>query len=296
MMRAPMNWDDLRYVLAVARSGSFARAGKQLGVDHTTVARRVEAAERSLSLRLFTRTTTGLTVTPDGERLLHSLRGIEDSVHAFQRAATSQADELEGPLRVTSPETFGVTWLAPRLAELGRRHPKLRLELMPGGTVLDLGRREAEVAVRFFRSKPQDLVVRRVADVGYGLYASRAYLRARPFTDGLDSHRLLSPPPDDGSVESAWLRRLVPRPAPVFVSELSTALLAAARADAGVAVLPRYLGDPEPALQLLPVPNAPSEPVWLTVHRDLKDAPRVRVLLDFLAAKLREDQSLLSGR
>ncbi|PZR14440.1 MAG: LysR family transcriptional regulator [Archangium gephyra] len=291
-----MNWDDLRYVLAVTRLGSFARAGKALGVDHTTVARRVEAAERSLKVKLFTRTTTGLALTPDGERLVEPLRGVEASVNAFERAATSREQEVDGPIRVTSPETFGVTFLAPRLAAFGRQHPKLRIELVPGGTVLDLGRREAEVAVRFFKSKPQDLVVRRVADVHYGLYASRAYLRGRPFTGELGSHRLVSTPPDDASVESTWLRKLVPRPAPVFVSDFSTALLAAARADAGITVLPRYLGDAEPALQHLPMPNAPSEALWLTVHRDLKDAPRVRVVLDFLAAALRDEQPLLSGR
>lgn len=291
-----MNWDDLRYVLAVSRLGSFARAGKQLGVDHTTVARRVEAAEKSLKLKLFTRTTTGLTLTPDGERLLESLRSVEASVSAFERAATSREQELDGPIRVTSPETFGVTFLAPRLAAFGRQHPKLRIELVPGGTVLDLGRREAEVAVRFFKSKPQDLYVRRVADVHYGLYASRAYLRARPFTGDLESHRVVSTPPDDASVESVWLRKLVSKPAPVFVSDFSTALLAAARADAGIAVLPRYLGDADASLQHLPMPNSPSEPIWLTVHRDLKDAPRVRVVLDFLAAALRDDQALLSGR
>lgn len=291
-----MNWDDLRYVLAVSRSGSFARAGKQLEVDHTTVARRVEAAEKSLEVRLFTRTTTGLTLTPDGERLLESLRGVEESVSAFERAATSRGQEIDGPIRVTSPETFGVTFLAPRLAAFGRQHPKLRIELVPGGTVLDLGRREAEVAVRFFKSRPQDLMVRRVATVHYGLYASRAYLRSRPFSGELASHRLLSTPPGDDSVESMWLRKLVNQPAPVFVSDFSTALLAAARADAGITVLPRYLGDAEAALQHLPMPNAPSEAIWLTVHRDLKDAPRVRVVLDFLAAALRDDQALLSGR
>ncbi len=292
-----MDWDHLRHVLTAARLGSFARAAKALGVDHTTVARRVEAAEKTLSVRLFTRTTSGLTLTPDGERLLTSLRGVEDAVHAFERVATSSDGELDGPVRVTSPETFGVTYLAPRLAEFGRRHPRLRLELVPGGEVLDLGRRQAELAVRFFRSKPQDLVVRRVADVVYGLYASHTYLRSRAVTGvELRSHRLLSTSPDQRAVESTWLRKLAPNTTPVFVSDLSIALLNAAKAGAGIAVLPRYLGDAEAALQHLPMPAPPSEPVWLTVHRDLKEAPRVRVLLDFLAATLRADQPLLSGR
>lgn len=294
---SPLSWDDLRFVLALAEAGSLAKAARRLGVDHTTVGRRITAAETALGARLFTHAPTGYTLTPDGERLLGPIRSVEDAVLAVERAAASGLGGLDGPVRITSPETFGVAYLAPRLAAFGRSHPGLTLELAPSGEVLDLGRREADVAVRFFRSRPQSLVVRRVAEVGYGLYASPDYLAAHPVDgpDDLANHRLLAPPTSPTATDARWLAGLSRGARPAFVSDLTLALIGAAHAHAGVAVLPRYLGDPDPGLTHLPMPDAPVDVVWLTVHQDLKDTPRVRVVLDFLAAAMKDDRALLRG-
>lgn len=290
-----MNWDDLRYVLAVAKSGSLVRAAKELGVEHTTVGRHIDAAEASLGVRLFVRTTTGLVRTVDADRLLAPMQRVEEAVLAVERSAHPDRDRLEGRVRVTSPETFGVAYLAPRLAVFGREHPGLTIELVPGGEVLDLGRRQAEVAVRMFRSRGEALVARKVASVGYGLYASLAYLARHPVRrEALHEHAILGAP-NAKDIEMAWLARLDAKARPSFVSGFFSALLAAARASAGVAVLPRYLGDAEPTLRHLAMPDAPSEPVWLTVHRDLRRTPRVRATLDFLAEQLRTDAALLRG-
>lgn len=292
-----LNWDDLRFALALSKVGSLARAAKVLGVDHTTVGRRIETAEGALGIRLFTRTTTGYALTHEGERLLAPMRTVEDAVHSVERAASAHAEELVGPVRVTSPETFGVRYLAPRLATFGRSIPGLSIELAASGAVLDLGRREADIAVRLFRSRPQNLVVRRVAEVGYGLYASPAYLAAHPVLSpgDLRNHRLLTTPASEPSTEGRWLDGLTGGARPSFLCGLTLGLIGAATAHAGVAVLPRYLGDTEPGLQHLPMPGEPSDVVWLTVHGDLKNAPRVRVLLDFLTAQFAADRALLRG-
>jgi DNA-binding transcriptional LysR family regulator len=291
-----MDWDDLRFVIALAKSGSLARTAKVLGVDHTTVGRRVASAEAALGVRLFTRTTTGYVATADADRLLGPMRQVEESVLAVERSAQARGDRLEGALRVTAPETFGAAYLAPRLASFGRMNPGLSIEVVPSGEVLDLGRREAEIAVRLFRSKQEALVARRGGSITYGLYASHAYLAERPLKtrEALAHHALLSTP-GDKELENVWLRRLCPAARPVFTSTVSLALQAAARASAGVTVLPRYLGDKDPTLRHVPMPDEPSEPIWLTVHRDLKRTPRVRALLDFLAATLEEDAGLLRG-
>ncbi len=292
-----MNWDDLRYVLALSKAGSLARAAKALEVNHTTVGRRIEAAEASLGVRLFTRTTTGYVPTADAQRLLAPMTLVEEAVHSVERSAQANQDALTGPVRVTSPETFGVSYLAPRLAAFGHAHRGLTIELVPGGEVLDLGRRQAEIAVRFFRSPHENLVVRRVGEVSYGLYASVDYLARRPLKSARDlkDHSLLGPTPGPHVIDALWLQKLASGAPPAFVSELSLALLGAARASAGIAVLPRYLGDTEPTLQHLAMPDEPSESLWLTVHRDLKATPRVRALLDFLAATLKRDAPLLRG-
>lgn len=291
-----MNWDDLRFVLALSKAGSLARAAKQLGVDHTTVGRRVDSAEDALGVRLFTRTSTGYVPTADADRLLAPMRQVEEAVLSVERGAQATRGGLEGTVRVTSPETFGIAYLAPRLADFGLAHPGLAVELVPAGEVLDLGRREAELAVRLFKSTHEDLVVRRAGAIAYGLYASRAYLKRHPVKsrEALADHPLLSAP-EPKAIESLWLERLSPRSRPTFLSTFSLALLAAARASAGIAVLPRYLGDSEPTLQHLPMPDEPSEPIWLTVHKDLRKTPRVRALLDFLASRLKKDEAMLRG-
>lgn len=291
-----MNWDDLRFVLALADAGSLARAAKVLGVDHTTVGRRIEAAEAALGVSLFTRTSTGYVATADADRLLVPMKQVEDAVHAVERRAQADRDRLDGTVRVTSPETFGAAYLAPRLAVFGRRHPDLVVELLPGGEVLDLGRRQAELAVRPFRSTHASLVVRKAAEIRYGLYASTTYLEQHPLdrADALHEHTILGVP-EANAIETMWLERLDPRARPSFVSSFSLALLAATRAGAGVAVLPRYLGDGDATLRRIAMPEEPTEPVWLTVHRDLRDTPRVRALLDFLGEALREDSALLNG-
>lgn len=289
-----MNWDDLRFVAALSRAGSLARTATALGVDHTTVGRRVEAAERALGLRLFTRTAAGYVLTREGEQLIAPLRQVEDAVLALERGVHAQRGVLEGTVRVTSPETFGIAYLASRLARFGRQYPALCVELLPAGAVLDLSRSEAELAVRSFRTRHESLVVRRLGEVGHGLYASTGYL-ARHSIKGpgdLCAHPLLLP---SSGVELAWVRQLAPGHDPAFVSDVSLALAEAAGAGAGVAVLPRYLGDAAPGLAHIPMPREPTEPLWLTVHRDLRQTPRVRVLLDFLVGAIRADQALLLG-
>ncbi|MFT3838862.1 MAG: LysR family transcriptional regulator [Myxococcaceae bacterium] len=288
-----MNWDDLRFVLVLSRVGSLARAAKSLEVDHTTVGRRIAAAEASLGLRLFTRTTRGYVATAEAERLIASMQRVEEAALEVERGAQATGSTLEGNIRVTSPETFGVVYLAPRLAAFGLEHPGLTIELLPGGEVLDLGRRQAEVAIRGFRTQHESLAVKRVGSVAYGLYASVEYLKRRPLETAaqLTRHPVLT---TDSGPETRWLKALNPRARATFVSTLSLSLAAAARASAGVAVLPRYLGDADALLRLVSMPGAVSEPLWLTCHRDLRQSPRVRALLDFLTASLKRDEALLA--
>jgi len=298
-----MNWDDLRYVLALSTHGSLARTAKTLGVDHTTVGRRVEQAERGLGVRLFTRTSTGYVPTADAERLLADLRGVEDAVIGLERSASARKSTIDGTVRVTSPETFGCLYLAPRLATLRREHPGLSIELHSTGKVLDLARREADVAVRMFRSAHESLVVKRVGSLGYGLYASKDYLARRPLkrASELRDHPLLSSEAGPGALDAKWLERLSQGAKPALVCDLSMALLEACRASAGIAVLPRYVGDREPGLvhvtaTLGAIPEAPTETIWITVHKDMRDTPRVRVVLDHLAKTIAADATLLVGR
>lgn len=291
----PTSWDDLRFVAVVARRGSLLAAAAELAVDHTTVGRRVAAAEKALGVTLFARSTTGLTLTPDGEALLEPLQRVEDAVHSLVRKVGAERDELTGTVKVTAPESFGIAWLAPRLAEFTRQHPGLHIELDPSGAVLDLARRQAEVALRHFRSKDAALVSRHAADIGHGLYGAKSYLARYPVrgVQDLAGRPLLMSPP--GDVETEWLMELAPEVRPVFTCVLAVALVGAAKTGAGLVVLPRYLGDAEEDLVYLPLPDEPRQPLWLTVHKDLRKTPRVRAVLDFIGEALKREQAALRG-
>jgi DNA-binding transcriptional LysR family regulator len=291
-----MDWEDLRFAAAAARHGSLLRAARELGVKHTTVGRRIDAAERELGAKLFARSTTGLVLTAEGARLLEPLKRVEEAVSSVERQASAARRAISGTVKVTAPETFGVAWLAPRLASFAAQYPGLRIDLDPSGQVLDLGRQEAEIAVRFFRSKQTGLFVRRAAEVTLGLYASRAYLSRHPLRSARDlaTRPLLGVPP--GSIEATWLTKLAGGARPIFTSMVTLALVGAAKADAGIAVLPRYLGDAEPELAHLPMPDAPREVLWLTVHRDLRSTPRIRAVLEFLVKQLEREAQALRGR
>jgi len=292
-----VNWDDIRYVLAVAKSGSLIGAARELRVNHTTVGRHIDAAEDRLGVRLFTRTPRGYVPTAEAERMLPSMVAAEDAMLAVERAARAQDQAVAGTVRVTSPETLGSYYLAGRLAAFGVDHPDLVIELLPAGDILDLARREAEVALRTFKTDVDGLVVRKVATMRYGMYASAEYLRRRPLEapEQLVDHSVLNSTDYPGAVEPAWLRRLMPGATARFVSTLSSSLLAAAKASAGVAILPCYLAHGEPTLKRIPMPDPPSETLWLTVHRDLRETPRIRALLDFLVDRMREDAALFEG-
>jgi DNA-binding transcriptional LysR family regulator len=284
-----LDWDDLRFAVTLARTGSLAETGQSLGVDPSTVGRRVAAAERALGVRLFARSTAGYVLTPDGERLVAPLERVASAVDDTLRTAAARDAGLEGTVRVTAPESFGVAWLAPRLATLGASHPRLRIELVPSGAVLDLVRREADVAIRTVRTRHTSLVARRFLTVRHALYASATYLRKRPVTSEADlaQHPLLVP---TSGVELAWITSIVATPRIALAVELSLALVEAARAGAGVAVLPRYLGDRAPDLVRLAVGrDPPEETLWLTVHGDLRRAPRFRLIMDELIAAARAE-------
>jgi DNA-binding transcriptional LysR family regulator len=292
-----MNWDDLRYVLALAQAGSLARAARQLRVDNTTVGRRIEALEEELGLKLFTRTAAGYTLMSEAAGLVSEIRQVEASVLAIERAAQARDVSARSTVRVTAGEVFGSRYVAPRLSGFTRRHPHISVDFKTAAHALDLARREADVAIRFFRSRHAYLVVKRVGDLGYALYASKEYLGRRPLPSTVEElmrHEFITfDLPFTEPHEGTWLDQIA-RGGRIAVTTNSTATaLGAAVGGVGIALLPRFLGDDEPALRRIPMPDEPALPIWLTVHKDLQHAPAVRSVLDFLSELFRSDADYL---
>ncbi|PWC36354.1 LysR family transcriptional regulator [Azospirillum sp. TSO35-2] len=287
-----MNWDDLRVFLALARSGSLSATARALGVDHSTVARRVAALESDLGVRLFDRLPRGYAPTPEGEEFVDLARRVEDGVLAVERHARGQPGEPAGTVRLSAPPALASHFLAPRLARLRRSMPKLVVELIGDIRAVSLTRREADLALRLSRPEDDGLIARRIGAMGYGLYAARDYLDGHAPADwefiGYDESLGHVP-------QQHWLRQVAgDRPVAFRANDLMS-LHAAARAGIGIAAIPHFLGRSDPALTMVPAEATPPRPrdLWLLVHPDLRRSARVRAVMDALVAIITAERPLL---
>ncbi|MDY7227163.1 LysR family transcriptional regulator [Hyalangium rubrum] len=294
-----MNWDDLRYLLALSEHGSLSAAGRHLRVDQATVGRRLAALQRAVGIPLVERSSQGMRLTAAGEQAVLTARRIEDTTAALARQLAEAEPRVAGTVRVTAPDTVASQLLAPNLALLRERHPELQVELLASSRAVNLARQEADVAVRLFRPLEPTLAVRRLGTLAFALYASPDYVRrrGRPRLDALREHVLVT---DDASVpgtaEKQWLEEVGQGASVALRSNTRYALLTAARAGVGLALLPCYLGDTEPGLlRVCPPEKVPPREAWLVVHQDLQRVPRVRAVIDFLGEVFTREVPRLRG-
>jgi DNA-binding transcriptional LysR family regulator len=293
-----MNWDDLRYLLTVERSGSLSAAARALGVVTSTVGRRMTALEKRLNTRLLARVPEGVRLTPEGRALVRTAAAIESQLHSAERGLKHEEGQLEGPIRLTTGDGF-VAFLNPWLARFRERHPGVRVELSSDTRLLDLARQEADLAVRTVRPKGDSLVARRVGQLAWRLYASSRYLeRAAPLRSPADLAGqalvgfdvALSRMPQLRGLEEWGAGRFV------FRSNAALAVAGAAAAHQGVAALPCALASLYPELRpVLPEMELPLEEVWLVASREARKVPRVRALMGFLAEQFEESRSVMLG-
>ncbi|MFO1415675.1 MAG: LysR family transcriptional regulator [Burkholderiales bacterium] len=281
-----MDWDDLRYFLELARQKRLVHAGHKLGVDHTTVARRVEQLEAALGSRLFEPTTQGYVLTESGQRLLEHAEGIENAVAIMREEASGRSGWVSGVVRIGTPEGFGTAFLVPRLGPLLDLHPELEIELLTLPRFPSLAAREADIIVTLDPPQQGRYIATRLTDFTYGLFASQDYVRRHgPVLDAADlaGHRfagyiddlLLSP-------QLRYLDQLEPRPTVRIATSGMLAQLAAIREGLGVGVLAHYLARDARLVQLLPQTATWNRTFWLATHADLYRLRRIRAVWDFL--------------
>jgi len=286
-----LDWNDLRYFLAVARTGSTLSAGRILRVSQTTAARRVSALEESIGLTLFERRPTGYALTPAGEALRETAELVETAAGGFAAAAAAEAREISGTVRLTVDEIYAVTILAPILRDLHDAHPAIRIELDTTEEKRDLGAGQADVALRSSKG-PTDagLVGRRVADDDWTIYCSRDYAAAhgRPTRRrDLASHPFIGGgSPGVWQVYRAWLEANDLTGAIAMQHDSSSGMLSAVRAGFGLAVLPCMVADFDPDLVRCLPPADNERSLWLLTHERLRRTPRIRAVLDFLYERL----------
>jgi DNA-binding transcriptional LysR family regulator len=282
-----MDWDQVRMLLALLRAKNLQEAGERLGVDRSTISRRVAELERQLGARLFVRSREGLRPTATAERLQVHAERMEHEAAAFEQAASAATDQVAGVVRVATTEAFAALLVAEGLLGLRQEHPGLIIELLGGNRPLDLERGEADVALRVGSVREAALRVRCVARMAIGLFAAPAYLRQRGVVRSprtLAGHDVLLPAGELARLpETKWLlkRRNL---RVVFRSSSMLALVAAAAAGLGLVPLPLLWGHHDPRLErAMVLDDIPKRPVWLVTRAGDVNAA-TRVVADRVAA------------
>lgn len=297
---APMHsphWDDLRFVLAVAEAGSLAGAARSLRVNHTTVLRRLGAYEARLGVRLFERLPTGYVPSPVGEAMIAGLREVDAAIHEVERRAAGHDLRLSGTVRLATTDTLMASLLPDALALVRKNHPGIAIEVTTANAPVVLTRREADIALRPTSAPPETLIGRRIASIGYALYAAENYLATRSASP-LAAHAWIGP--DDSLREAAiarWLRRSLPGLLPELRADSLLGLRELARAGLGVAPLPCYLGDGVEGLARLPGQGRIElgSALWLLTHQDLRRVARIDAVVRALADALHGQRARLEG-
>lgn len=296
----PLDWNHLQDFLAVARTGRLTAGAQRLGVDHTTLSRRIAALEASLKARLFDRSPQGYALTVHGERLMARAEAMESLMLAAQ-AEVGEADmRVSGVVRIGAPEGFGSYFLSPRLPALAERHPELEIQLVAIPGVLSLSKREADVAITLSAPREGRLISRKLTDYSLSLYGAPSYLDAWPALRSradMKDHRFI------GYIEELlYAPELDYMEAPdvdihvAFKSSNLIAQLQACVAGAGLAVIPDFVAHGRPYLRrVLAGQVGLTREFHLVVHADLKAVARVRAVTEFISEAVRKDRRRFSA-
>jgi DNA-binding transcriptional LysR family regulator len=294
---AGFEWDELRYVLAIANAGSLAGAARSLGVNHTTVLRRISAFEKRLGLRMFERLPTGYVLTAGGEEFIAAARHIDDTVTSLERKLAGQDLRLSGAVRVTTTDTLMGSVLPEILAEFRAAHPGIVIEVVLSNVMFNLTKRDADVAIRPANDPPETLIGRRIATIAFAIYASPHYLAKHRKTDDLAAHQWVAL--DDslaGTSVVQWMRSELPESEITLRADSLLGLRQAAQAGLGLAALPCYLGDTSPDLVCVHRPIAAMQTaLWILTHEDLRHTARIRAFIEFAANAFGRRRPLLEG-
>jgi DNA-binding transcriptional LysR family regulator len=291
-----MDWDKLRVFQAAADAGSFTHAGETLGLSQSAISRQVSALEQDLGTPLFHRHARGLILTEQGELLLTTVQDVVLKLEAVRSRLIDSREKPNGELRVTTTLGLGANWLAPRLGEFSELYPEIKLRLLLADDELDLGMREADVALRLREPSQPDLIRRRLFTVHFHAYASADYLKrnGQPRSIGdLDAHRLLAFGAATASHLLYDLNSLLtigrdarnPRTPHIAANNLN-AITRAVENGVGIAVLPDYCITPDSGLvRLLPEADMPEMECFLVYPEEMKNVARVQAFRDFLVSK-----------
>ena len=288
------NWDDLRFFLRAAQTRTLAGAARAMGVEHTTIGRRLTALERAIGAPLVLRGPEGLTLTPLGNRLLPLAQDVERSVAAARQAAVTQSDHV----RLSIPQALTCLFTH-SLDQMRLDHPEIALEVIGANRAPDLRRGEIDLAVVVQEITDAELVQRSLGPVGWSLYATEKYLARRPAPVNprdLSGHDVVALNTESTVAPAAkWLAKHAGSARVVSRSNASAALVDATAAGAGIGLLPCFLAEEEPVLKRLTPEILASHSIWLVYRRERRNAQPVRKVIRFVLDVIRQNADRIKG-
>lgn len=288
------DWDDLRVVLGVWRGGSARGANEFVGMSHATIARRIDALESRLGVKIFDRLPTGYRLTQDGEDLVVSAQVIEAEMHAIQLKLTGRDQRLSGVIRVTTMDTIASHFLMPVLAKFGKLYPEIEFELGIGYQSLDLRKREADIAIRAVRKPPEHLIGHRLGAVAWSGYATPQYIQEHNFETNGDARWIGF---GTRSSIAPWVKAtLHPHLNAWGLFDDVPLQVDAARHHMGMAYIPCYVGDPDTDLvRVVASESIVRSDLWLLRHRDTRSTSRLRIFSEFVTEAFKMSRPLFEG-
>jgi molybdate transport repressor ModE-like protein len=294
-----VNWDDLRYLLAIQRRGTLAGAAQELKVTKATASRRLAALEESVGARLVERKPSGLVLTPAGLEYLETARQIEEAVTSVAGRVASSADARpSGLVRLTAPKWVAERLLIPALPELRSSYAELEVDLIGTNQILNLAQHEADLAIRNVRPTHRSLTARRIGELGGCVYASEAYLarRGHPASaEAVGGHDVLVYESLGGIPGFEWMRDPAHGARIAFRANDARALLSAATSGLGLAALPCMLGDVEDALRRVPTLGFSRCDILLVTHEQVRATARIRAVSEFVVGVFTRQRALIAG-
>ncbi|ANO32854.1 transcriptional regulator [Vibrio breoganii] len=288
-----IRWGDLQYVLAVANEGSLSGAARSLGVNHSTVSRRIDSFEYRHKLRIFHKLSTGYKLTVEGQKLLESALSVESTVRELEHKIFGQEMKLEGTLRLTTTDALSRLVLGPHLAAFHRLYPKIQLELSLTSRRLDISHLDADVAIRPASELSMSLVGTKLSKIAFGVYGAPSYINGLKSKHPLKSASWLVMYRGSASLQ---VSELISDEKIVMKTDSFESLILAAENQMGLAYLPCFVGDSSRSLQKLDMEvEQHSTDLWIMTHKDLEDSARVKAFFNFMKEAIKSDRNRLAG-
>ena len=293
-MQKNIDWNHYLYFLKVAENGNLNSAAVELGVNHSTVFRRINSLEEKLDVRLFERSKGGYTLTKSGEDILERVRQVDEQMYSIQRSLLGKDIRLSGNLKISTTDTIGYYWLPPYVKRFKEHYPEILIDLDIQTRYTNLTKREADIVIPAVNMQPDYMVGRQLSRIYFRLYASTGYQERHGLPDSVEdfeNHRFLVPNEALANISaSKWLRKHIQDNQVAAASDKLSTLYKFAQQDLGIAPLPHYVGEADDRLvEIMELPDYCHRHVWILTHPDLRNTARIRTFMQFMYQQTRQD-------